>query len=229
MLGGIRGRDEYGRTSAFGPFETLHFATSPSQVVTSKGSIRMQKRELWLALRASLLSVMLPGCHAPRQPELAVDAPDTLASSLAVATRDFCVPYIVDGASVANLTEGPGVSEEHYDVNGKDVPRYFLDHQPGRPLLTFSDQEYCAIWLYVAPSVDRAAVDAAFRRDFRLDGRSTIEAHDLPADTEFQRLESSSVVSCVHGGHDALVSFSQSRLEYPIEVIVQSDNRHCGR
>jgi hypothetical protein len=186
------------------------------------------KLRVSFALGAIALSMTLQGCHSPRQPDLAADDPDILAQSLIAATRDFCVPYVVDGASVASLTEGPGVSEEHYDVNGKDVPRYFLDHQPGQPLATFSDQEYCAIWLYVAPSIDRTAIDAAFRRDLRLDGRSTSEAHDLPTDTEFQRLESSKVVSCVHGETDALITFSQSQPEYPIYVFVRSDDRHCN-
>lgn len=185
--------------------------------------------KLWVSFVAAIaLSLTLHSCSSPRQPELAMDDPDTLARSLIAATRDFCVPYVVDGASVASLTEGPGVSEEHYDVNGKDVTRYFLDQQPGRPLVTFDDQDYCAIWLYVAPSVDRAAVDAAFRRGLHLVRWSTSEAHDLPVDTEFQRLESSEVVSCVHGGTDALITFSQSQPEYPVYVFVQSDDRHCN-
>lgn len=187
----------------------------------------MPKLRVSFALGAIALSLTLHGCSSPRQPELAMDDPDTLAQSLIAATRDFCVPYVVDGASVASLTERPGVSEEHYDVNGKDVPRYFLDQQPGQPLVTFSDQEYCAIWLYVAPSVDWTAIDAAFRRDLHVVGRSTSEARDLPVDTQLQGLDSNKVVSCVHGDTDALITFSQSQPQYPIYVIVRSDDRRC--
>ncbi len=189
----------------------------------------MEKRELRLALRASTLSLVLYGCHSPpRQPELATDAPDTLATSLIAATREYCVPYVVDGASVSSLTARAGVSEQHYDVNGQDVTRYLLEDQPGQPLLTFSRQESCGMWLYVDPSVDRTAVDAAFRRDLRLEGYSISEAHDVPVETEFQRMGASRVVGCVHGRLDALVTFSQSEPASPIYVYVQTDDRYCA-
>lgn len=188
----------------------------------------MPKLRVSFALGAIALSLTLQCCHSPRQPELASYDPDTLAASLVNATRDFCVPYVVDGASVLSLTRHAGVSEEHYDVNGKDVTRYFLNQQPGQPLVTFDDQDYCAIWLYVVPSVDRAAVDAAFRRDLQLDGRATSEAHDLPVDTEFQRASSNRAVTCVHGRADALITLHQSNPDYPIYVFVQNDERHCN-
>lgn len=189
----------------------------------------MTKLRVSFALSAIALSLTLHGCSSPRQPELATHDPDTLAASLVTATREFCVPYVVDGASVSSLTGRAGVSEEHYDVNGKDVTRYFLDQQPGQPLVTFSDQDYCAIWLYVAPSIDRTAVDAAFRRDLRLDGWSISEAQNVPVDTAFQRDAAQRVVSCVRGRSDALITFSQSQPGHPLYVRVRSEERYCGQ
>ena len=167
--------------------------------------------------------------HSFEQFQPVTDDPGTLAVSLVKATSDFCIPYVVDGASIVSLTRRADVFETHVNVHGKSVTRYVLGRQPGSPSVTFSRGDYCAIRLDVESWVDREVVDAEFRSNLQLDARPMSEARDLRADTEYLRAANRRVVTCVHGRSSALITMSQGPAPYPIIVTVTSEDRYCGQ
>jgi hypothetical protein len=185
-----------------------------------------------------LFCLALQGCEPPTRESPAREhhSPEALADSLIYAAREFCVPYVVDGASAARLAQRPGVSEQHTNVHGKDVTFYRLD-QPGFPEVTPDEQDYCRVELEVPQSSDRLAVVAAFARNLQLDGRDTSQPHYVhlpgigpaPKSERSPNFGPSPNVMCVHGKSDALISISNPDPQYPISVYVRSDPEITSR
>jgi hypothetical protein len=140
--------------------------------------------------------------------------PGALGRSLAIATRDFCVPYVVDGASVTSFTERPGVTEMHYSIHGQEVTRYRLEELPGTPEVSFRTDE-CQIRIQEVPVSAISALVAAFRTDLRLDRYTTSEVHLVPGPHTLVVGEPArpgalprNYSTCVHGEGHALVQMS---------------------
>jgi hypothetical protein len=70
------------------------------------------------------------------QTEPATD-PDAVAKSLAFATESVCIPYVVDGDSIGQLTDRPEIAAQVGDAHGVPITRYLID-APGRPVITFA-------------------------------------------------------------------------------------------
>lgn len=174
----------------------------------------MLKFRISSALSAILLGLAIQGCHSPA-PDVTTYDPVTLGRSLATATRDFCLPYIVDGASTTSLTQRPDVTEVHYNIHGQDVTRYRFDDLPGAPEATLTTNDDCWIGVQEMPAGAIPALVAAFRRDLRLDGYTTSEVHLVPgphtlvvgqpADPD---APPHSYSTCVHGQRHALIQMS---------------------
>lgn len=155
---------------------------------------------------AVVLVLLLNSCapaNPPRPPLYENATAQTLAGALVDAVRDFCVPYVVDGASVDTLTRRPGVTPVHYNVHGKAVTRYRLDLL-NSPEVTFDDGDYCRVSIEEATFDDRAAVVDEFVSDLTLFERPTSEYRPSQREPvrDFQR------TFCVHGETTSIVSVS---------------------
>lgn len=159
-----------------------------------------------MRLRKMLAFVIALTSCTPSNPPRPLDenaSAQTLAGALVHAVREFCVPYVVDGASLDTLTQRAGVTPMHYNVHGRAVTRYMLD-LPNSPEVTFSEGDYCRVSIEDEPFEDRVAIVDEFVSDLTLFERPTSEYH--PAQREpigdFQR------VLCVRGETTSIVSVS---------------------
>ena len=175
---------------------------------------------------AALLVMMLSGCDDVRD-LVQRPTPQSLANSLIFATRELCVPYVVDGKSIASLTQRSGIAERRLNVNGVLVTRYVVQ-KPGSPAVTLlhseAAQDYCAIWMEsVRPSDQRATV-ALFARDLRLTAWATSKPHKVPTPGVLETNHDADVM-CVHGKSNALVAVTNPPESdgVSIEVHVLSD------
>ena len=193
-------------------------------------------RSVTVVLRSGIVAVFAVSASSCDFPSLKpAPSPKALADSLIFAAREFCVPYVVDGSSIASLVKRPGVSERHLNVRGVAVTRYVLD-QPGSPAVTLSQSEsphdYCAIWMEFVRSTDQHATVKLFASDLRLGTRVISKPHKVPTpgvlDTDHD-----SYVACIHGQNTALITVSNPPESdgVSIEVHVISDpviNRSAG-
>jgi len=164
---------------------------------------------------AIAFGLALQGCYSPQQSDLGTYDPSTIGHSLAIATREFCVPYIVDGASITTLTQRPALSERHYSVHGRDVPRYRFDDLPGAPEATPAGNDQCWIGVQDMPESAIPATVAAFKSDLQLDGYATSKPHFVPGPHTLVVGEPTepgtpphSYSTCIHGRGHALIQMS---------------------
>jgi hypothetical protein len=82
-----------------------------------------------------LLIGILGGCAPAADPVPPVSDPDAVVETLVVATSTICVPYVVDEASIEQLTASGAIEKEVVPVHGVDVTGYVIE-APGRPKVT---------------------------------------------------------------------------------------------
>ncbi len=158
---------------------------------------------------------------------------EMLGASLVYAALEICIPYVVDGASEASLTQRPGVTERRYYVHGQRVTAYELD-QPGNPrVLSFRYQERvdgCRIDLATRPWSNRSAIVDAFKGGVTLGNRHWSDPHlvEEPSFLERNASRGGGPVACVHGNVDALLYVSIPDPEYPIDVSVRENSNVCS-
>jgi hypothetical protein len=162
----------------------------------------MRLREMVIAI-AMLLGSCAPA-NPPRPPLDETASAQTLAGALIHAVREFCVPYVVDGADAGALTSRAGAIAVRYDVNGKIVTRYRLD-LPNSPEVTFDEGDYCRVSIEDQPFEDRVAIVDEFVSDLTLFYRPTSEylpSQREPPPSDFEH------TFCVHGENVSIVSIS---------------------
>lgn len=191
-------------------------------------------------ISAIVFAIQVCACGNPPAPD-----PDqhsstqVLAHSLSSAVRDFCLPYVVDGASDTTLTRRAGVTSLPYSIHGKRVIFHRLN-LPGTPQVVFSEGEYCRVWIDREPFSDRVAIVDLFMADISSLERPTGEYHRSVGPgvlTSAQSDDFHSGAICVYGPHPSVVSASAApdvisspfggELHNPptISIIVRSDNR----
>ncbi|MGE0187279.1 MAG: hypothetical protein AB7Q23_15970 [Hyphomonadaceae bacterium] len=191
-------------------------------------------------ISAIVFAMQVCACRNPPAPE-----PDphsstqVLAHSLSSAVRDFCLPYVVDGASDATLTRRAGVTSLPYSIHGKRVIFHRLD-LPGTPQVVFSEGEYCRVWIDREPFSDRVAIVDLFMAEAGSLERPTGEYHRSvgPGVLTVERSDGFyGRTICMYGQHPSAVSASAApdvtaspfggELHNPptITIIVRSDIR----
>jgi hypothetical protein len=168
----------------------------------------------FVAVRVLVNSTPIEPFEPSPMPDSTPIEPGALGRSLATATRDFCVPYVVDGASVASLAQRPGITERHYNVHGRDVTRYRFDELPGAPEATPVGDGHCWIETQQMPVSAIPSSVEAFRTDLRLDGYTTSEVYWVPRPGilvlggDPNRPHPHSYSTCVHGREHALIQMN---------------------
>jgi hypothetical protein len=160
---------------------------------------------------------------------------ETLGTSLIFAALEICIPYVVDGASEANLTRRPGVTERRYYVHGQRVTAYELD-QPGSPrvlLYRYDGQvDDCRIDLATRSWSNRLAIIDVFRRGVRLGTRHWSDPHNVEKPHVLDEKEirrGGGPIACVHGNADALLYVSNPDPQYPLTVSILENSNVCSR
>jgi len=182
---------------------------------------------MWKCARSAAVvlacGLMLQGCQSQSadvsSPEVTTKEVGTLGHSLATATRDICIPYVVDAVSAASLTQRPGVSQRHYNIHGQEVVRFRLDDLPGGPEVSFHGNE-CQARIEEAPLSAVSALVSAFRTELRLDRHRTSEVELVPGPhtlvvghgNEHPALPLS-YSTCVHGRGHALVQMTNGLVD----------------
>jgi Tetratricopeptide repeat len=154
---------------------------------------------------------------------------DAVARSLIDATTTICVPYVVDGTPIDQLTRRSDASERVDTVHGVEVVRFVID-SPGRPVVTPSpardfgpgaDGKHIvtdtSCWMTVSGTGDFARqVVGKFRSGLVLNGYRTTEPH--PVEMWGVLRESGPPlalgVTCVHGGRETLVTVSNPDFKF---------------
>lgn len=190
----------------------------------------------WLVIA---LSLVLQACDPvtgdePGRATYGAVSDETLGASLIYAALEICIPYVVDGASEANLTRRPGVTERRYYVHGQRVTAYELD-QPGSPrvlLYRYDGQvDGCRIDLATRSWSNRLAIIDAFRRGLRLETRRWSDPRHVEEPTVLDENETrrgGGPIVCVHGNADALLYVENPDPEYPLAVSIRENSNACS-